>query len=111
MGDRTVRTTRRNRPNRVQRVARLAVALVTVLSLLSAPAVAADSEPSVDLKVLDAVFFRPLTAFKVLFGTAAFLVAMPVVYLFGDPTTLDEAREMVFRDPAADLFERPLGDL
>ena len=90
---------------------RLTVTLIAISTLLSAPALASDSEPSVDLKVLDALLFRPIATVKLLFGSAAFMVVMPVAYLFADPVTIDEAREMIFRDPAADLFERPLGDL
>jgi len=95
----------------MRRIGRLAVALIAISSLLTAPALAADSEPSVDLKILDAVFIRPMAAIKVVFGIAAFMITMPVTYIFGVSDTLDEAREIVLQEPAADLFERPLGDL
>ncbi len=111
MGERTVRTTSRKSRSRMRRIGRLAVALIAISSLLTAPALAANSEPSVDLKILDAVFIRPLTAVKVLFGVAAFMITAPVAYLFGAWDTIDEAREIILQEPAADLFERPLGDL
>ena len=104
---------RSNGRGRFSRIAIVAIAVFSMAAAATAPALADETGdgPSTDLKILDAVFFRPLYAVKFVVGSAAYLVSLPIPYLFGDDAVLDDAREVTIRDTARDLFERPLGDI
>jgi hypothetical protein len=81
---------------------------------LAGPVWAEDQPPpSSDMMALDVLVFRPMHALVFAVGTAAFVMTVPLPYMFGpsDNAVIHEAYDRLFRVPAKQLFLRPLGDL
>ena len=90
-----------------------AIALFSMELVAPASALAEEARdgPSIDLKVYDAVFLRPLYFTKFVVGTAAYILSLPLPFFLGDDAVLDDSWEIALRGPVRDVFERPLGDL
>ncbi|MCH2169607.1 hypothetical protein MK489_02395 [Myxococcota bacterium] len=94
---------------------RLGAALAAALLVLSlaAPGWAEDRpRASSDMVALDVLVFRPMHAVVFAVGSAAFVMTVPLPYMFGpsDNAVIHEAYDRLFRTPAKQLFLRPLGD-
>ena len=97
------------------------LALGTLLLVLASPAVAQEpedmrppapiptrEEPTVAQKIRDVAFARPVSAVRLVVGVVTFPLTFVVGAVLGDPGW---AFDVCVRDPARDLFQRPLGRL
>ena len=101
----------------------LALVVIGVLVLVLAAPTAADEPPAnmrapapvptreaptVAQKIGDVAFARPVSAVRLAVGVVAFPLTFVVGAVLGDPGW---AFDVCVRDPARDLFQRPLGRL
>ena len=92
----------------------LAFSFVTVapaaLAGEKAPAMATEDEKdySDGAMIFDALMLRPLGAVAAVFGTAVWVVSLPVTVISGD---VERTGSKLIADPLRYTFKRPLGDI
>lgn len=70
---------------------------------------AGDTQPSNEMKTLDAVAVRPVTFVSSVFSAGAFVLALPFAAL--DPAIdVEKTRQTLVSEPFQDTFQRPLGN-
>ena len=84
------------------------ILLVIAMLFSAAPAFAASSDVDATDIVVDTTFLRPLGLVSTIFGTAFFIVSLPISAI---TSSVGESYELLVKDPFEYTFRRPLGHI